>query len=199
MKPITLLLPTLILIAGCHTEAQRTHAAASVADVQTLLQGQFDNQDQAAQSKAPSDGENAIPHVIVTIEATTQVDWSLWHVHLNTDPQSSYEQTWAMQTRTEHDGSKALVPYYLLKRTIVPLGGTFDPLAWLSLEACALRGDFGKTRIRAMSEGEPCVAASMNVGPRLALLPVAIEREGDWLHFDLNYKSVRTRIDARRR
>jgi hypothetical protein len=199
MKPITLLLPTLLLIAGCHSEAQRNSAAASVADVQTLLRGQFDNQAQAALGKAPADAENAIPHVIVTIEATTQVDWSLWHVHLNTDAESVYEQTWAMQTRTEYDGSKALVPYYQVKQTAVPLAATFDPHAWLSLEACALRGDFGKARIRAMSEGEPCAAASMGIGSKRALLPVAIEREGDSLHFDLNYKSARTRIDARRR
>jgi len=38
----------------------------------------------------------------------------------------------------------------------------------------------------------------MSVGARRALLPVGIEREGEWLHLDMNLRSVRTRIDAKR-
>ncbi|MFT3792169.1 MAG: hypothetical protein QM741_14095 [Rudaea sp.] len=103
-----------------------------------------------------------------------------------------------MQTRTEHDGSRALVPYYQLHQDAPPTAAAFDPEQWLSLEACALRGKFGARRIEAMSEGEPCVAVTMGVGARRALLPVGIVREADRLRVDLNLYGTRTHIDARR-
>jgi hypothetical protein len=161
-----------------------------------FLQGRFDNGSQAA--KAPADPDHAIAHVTILIEPTADKNFSLWHMHLETDPKTSFDQTWAMETRIEHDGSSALIPYYQFKQTSEPVASAFDQKDWLSLEACALRGRFTKTRIEGMSEGEPCVAVSMNVGARRALLPVGILREGDWLHVDLNLRGVRTRIDARR-
>ena len=51
-------------------------------------------------------------------------------------------------------------------------------------------------QLAAMAEGEPCVAVSMSVGARRALLPVGFAREGGWLHVDMNLRGVRTRIDA---
>lgn len=165
------------------------------ADVDAFLQGTFDN---AAQSGGtPADAEHAIPHVTITIERTPQPLWSLWHVHIATDPQTSYDQTWAMETRGAPDGGIELVPYYEFRQTSVPTAAAFDPGQWLSLEACALRGSFGKTKIHAMSEGEPCVAVSMGVGARRALLPVGLDRDADMLHVDMNLRGVRTRIDAR--
>jgi hypothetical protein len=103
-----------------------------------------------------------------------------------------------MQTRAEYDGSGSLIPYYQLQQAQTPAAATFDPHDWLSLEACALRGQFRKNRIEGLSEGEPCVAVSMSVGARRALLPVGFAREGAWLHVDLNLRGVRTRIDAKR-
>lgn len=158
--------------------------------------GRYENRDQAAAS--PRDADSAVPQVTLTIEPTPQADFTLWHVHLQTDPDSVYEQTWAMQSRTEHDGSTSLIPYFQFKQTATPAAATFNVHEWLSLEACALRGEFGKTRIRAMAEGEPCVAASMNVGARRALIPVGIVRDGARLQLDFNLRGKRTRIDLRR-
>jgi hypothetical protein len=181
---------SLLLLAGL------TAATAWSADApDSRLQGRFDNAEQVA--KAPAGQEPAIPHVTITIEPTPKPDFALWRVHLETDPESSFDQTWAMQTRIEHDGSGALIPYYQLKQEAPPAAATFDTQGWLSLEACALRGDFSKTRIEGISEGEPCVAVSMNVGARRALLPVGFVREGEMLHVDLNLRGVRTRIDAK--
>lgn len=171
-------------------------AGPTSADVATRLQGRFDNRDQVA--KAPAGAEPSIPHVVVAIEPTPQKDFLLWRVHIETDPQSTFDQTWAMQTRIGSDGSGMLIPYYQLKQDTAPASATFDTNGWLSLEACALRGDFTKTRIEGMSEGEPCVAVSMNVGARRALLPVGFAREGDTLRVDLNLRGVRTRIEAKR-
>ena len=170
-------------------------AAAMQAKAQALLVGTFDNAAQVA--KAPSGAEQPIPHVTVKIEPTPQKDFSLWHVRIQTDAESTFEQTWAMQTRIEHDGSGALIPYYQLHQDSVPSAAAFDGQGWLSLEACALRGNFTPTRLQGMAEGEPCVAVSMSVGARRALLPVGLVRDGEWLHLDMNLRGVRTRIDAR--
>jgi hypothetical protein len=170
-------------------------ADATRAKVQNLLLGTFDNGAHAA--KAPA-GEQPVPHVTIRIEQTPQKDFSLWHVRIQTDAESTFEQTWAMQTRIEYDGSGALIPYYQLHQDSVPAAVAFDGQGWLSLEACALRGEFTPKRVQGIAEGEPCVAVSMSVGARRALLPVGFTREGEWLRLDLNLHSVRTRIDAKR-
>lgn len=162
-----------------------------VATSDALLRGRFDNRAQSA-------AEPGVAHTTIEVEPVGRKGWSLWHVRIETDAQTSFEQTWAMQARAEHDGSGALIPYYQLKQDAKPEASAFEPSGWLSLEACALRGTFGKTRIEAMSEGEPCVAVSMGVGARRALLPVGLVREGGMLHVDLNLRGVRTRIDAER-
>ena len=172
-------------------------AFAGTAAAATLVEpGRYENRDQAA--KSPRNAEAAIPQVTVTIESTPQKDFALWHVRLQTDAESIYEQTWAMQSRTEHDGSRSLIPYFQFKQPTTPSAASFDGQGWLSLEACGLRGEYGKTRIHAMTEGDPCVAASMNVGARRALIPVGIDLEGARLQLDFNLRGKRTRIDLRR-
>jgi hypothetical protein len=165
--------------------------ATAPSDPNALLAGKYDN---AAQTKSDA----AIPHVVVTIEPTAKADWTLWAVHVETDATTAFDQTWAMQLRKEYDGSYALIPSYQLKQDTPPAAASFDPAGWLSLEACALRGAFAKGRLEGTAEGEPCVAVSMNVGARRALMPVGYVREGDRLEVDLNLRGVRTHIDARR-
>jgi hypothetical protein len=168
-------------VAGAEPEAQAN----------ALLQGKYDN---LAQTKADA----GVPHVVVTIEPTAKQDWTLWAVHVETGPATSFDQTWAMQLRKEYDGSYALIPSYQLKQDAPPPASSFDPAGWLSLEACALRGTFANGKLEGLSEGEPCVAVSMGVGARRALLPVGYVREGDRLDVELNLRGVRTRIEARR-
>lgn len=184
-----LVLWILLAVAGAVT-------AARAADEAAVDPGRYDNRNQTA--GAPRDAGAAVPQVTLTIEPTPQKDFSLWHVRLQTDAESVYAQTWAMRTHTEHDGSRSLIPYFQFKQPATPSAADFDVHGWLSLEACALRGEFGGTRVRAMSEGEPCVAAVMNVGTRRALLPVGIERDGARLQLDFNLGGKRTRIDLRR-
>lgn len=185
----------LSLLAGCGLALQGMFAGTVPAEANALLQGKFDNQQQVA--AAQPDPQGQIPHVTVAIEPTSQSDWTLWHVHLEVNPENAFDQTWAMQTRLEHDGSTSLIPYYQYKPTGPATVATFDPKTWLSLEACALRGEFTKARIKGMSEGEPCVAVTMSLGPIRTLLPVGMDREGEWLRLDLNYRGARMRIDAR--
>ncbi|HKE46802.1 MAG TPA: hypothetical protein VKB52_01960 [Rhodanobacteraceae bacterium] len=187
MKPYFML--ATLLCAGI----LRAELSADTASAVATLSGRFDNKAQVA--SAPT-SDASIPHVTITIEPTSRPGWSLWHVHLETDPETSYDQTWAMEARTEYDGSGALIPYYQFKQETVPTAASFGPEGWLSLEACALRGPFTKSRVEGASEGEPCVAVSMGVGARRALLPVGFLHEGNRLQVDLNLRGVRTRIDA---
>ena len=193
MRVVLFLLATLLWSAATGAPAD---AAAMQAKAQTLLVGTFDNAAQVA--KAPPGAEQPVPHVTVKIEPTPQKDFSLWYVRIQTDAESTFKQTWAMQTRIEHDGSGALIPYYQLHQDSAPSAAAFDGQGWLSLEACALRGNFTPTRLQGMAEGEPCVAVSMSVGARRALLPVGLDRAGEWLRLDMNLRGVRTRIDAKR-
>ena len=165
--------------------------AAAPADANALLQGKFDNIEQTK-------SDASVPHVVITIAPAANPEWTLWAVHVETDAATSFDQTWAMQLRKEYDGSYALIPYYQLKQETPPSAASFDESGWLSLEACALRGPSAKGKFEGVAEGEPCVAVSMSVGARRALLPVEYVREGDRLRVDLNLRGARTRIDARR-
>jgi hypothetical protein len=184
MRASILLLAALTISAGA--------AAADKADPSALLRGHFDN---AAQAKASN---GTVPEVTVDIDPAPQAGWTLWHVHIRTDPESTFDQTWAMQLRKEHDGSSALIPYYELKQDATPKADAFDPGKWLSLEACALRGAMTRDRAEGIAEGEPCVAVSMNVGARRALLPVGFTLDATSLKLDMNLRGVRTRIEAKR-
>jgi hypothetical protein len=158
-----------------------------------VLVGRFDNNVQSDRSPA----DHHVPYVVIDIEGTPQPNWTLWAVHIETDAATSYDQTWAMHSETLN-GVGALVPYYQLKQETPPSAATFDPTAWLSLEACAMRGKSGSRQMQGFSEGEPCVAVSMNIGARRALLPVAYEVDGNALHVDLNLRGERTAIVADR-
>lgn len=186
--PTTFFVRPAVLLAGiCACFVARSEGAA---DGKSLA-GRYDNAEQVKP-------DGAVPHVVITIEPTAEREWTLWSVHVETDATTSYDQTWAMQSREEYDGSSALIPYYQLKQDSRPDAARFTPDGWLSLEACALRGPIAKDRVEGASEGEPCVAVSMGVGARRALLPVGFVREGDRLHVDLNLRGVRTGIDAKR-
>jgi hypothetical protein len=75
----------------------------------------------------------------------------------------------------------------------------FDRRQWLSLEACALSGDLGKSRVVAQSPtDEMCVAETMGLGGKRAFLPSWIKLEGDSLQVQLIYFGKPWRVDARR-
>ena len=190
---LTVLLALLLLfpVAGATAPASSSPSTISAA----RLQGRYDNKSQESTGRGP---EAEIPRVAVTIEPTPLPDFALWHVRIETDPQTSYEQTWAMQARIEHDGSGALVPYYQLHQDARPDPATFDPGNWLSLEACALRGRLGATTFEGMAEGEPCVAVSMSIGARRALLPVGVRVDGAALAIDFNLRGERTHVALQR-
>ena len=166
----------LIVLATCQTAQckEQDAAAVSTASVGALLAGRYDNSAQVAQAQGTATAENpAPPHVAVTIEPTQQADWALWRVHMDVDADTALDAVWAMNTsRRAFDKSLALIPYTLHPSVSSATlnASAFDESQWLSLEACALRGDFGKSRITAHSEGEPCAAAGIGIGGNVFLV-----------------------------
>ncbi|HEY8011523.1 MAG TPA: hypothetical protein VIE67_11065 [Rudaea sp.] len=194
----------MVVLATCPTAQckEQNGAGISTAAIGALLAGRYDNSAQVAQAQGKATAENpAPPHVTVAIEPTQQPDWALWRVHMDVDADTALDAVWAMNTsRRAFDKSLALIPYTLRPsvNAATVSAAAFDETQWLSLEACALRGDFGKSRINAHSEGEPCAAAGMGIGGKRAFLPASIEREGDRLRVQLILRGTPLRVDARR-
>jgi hypothetical protein len=181
---------------------ESTAADVSTASIGSLLAGQYDNAAQVAQAQTKATEDNpAPPHVSVSIEPTQLADWALWRVHMDVDADTALDAVWAMHIeRRTFDKSLALIPYTLrpsadLKKVNAV---TFDESQWLSLEACMLRGDFGKTHIAAHSEGEPCAAEGIGLGGKRAFLPASVDREGDSLRVYLIYRGTPLAVDAHR-
>jgi len=119
-------------------------------------------------------------------------------VHMDVDPAvalaarsaTALDVVWAMNIARGNDKSLQLIPYTLrpsIQESSLS-ASAFDEKQWLSLEACALLGDFGKSHIVAQVAGdEMCVAAAMGLGGKRAFLPSSIEREADWLHVQITY------------
>jgi hypothetical protein len=187
----------------------RDAAAASIADVGALLAGRSDNSAQVAQGKAAAD-DHPPQHVVITIEPTQRADWEIWRVHMDVDPavaqaagsDESLDAVWALNISRPAPGKPLrLIPYTLrpsLDEASVK-AAAFDQGQWLSLEACALNGDLGTSRIVAQSPpDEMCVAETMGLGGKRAFLPSRIEREGDSLRIQLIYFGQPWLVDARR-
>jgi len=206
--PVMLILATLAARQTAQSKEQDA-AAVSIAGVGALLAGHYDNSAQAAKGHATVENP-APPHVTVTIEPTQRADWELWRVHMDVDPavaqsagsDTSLDAVWAMNiSRRSNDKSIQLVPYTLRPSVSAATvnASAFDETQWLSLEACVLLGDFGKSRIVAQVAGdEMCVAEGMGLGGKRAFLPSSIDRERDWLHVQLTYLGNPLRVDARR-
>jgi hypothetical protein len=184
-------------------------AAASIADVGALLAGRYDNSAQVAQGKAAAD-DHPPQHVVITIEPTQRPDWEIWRVHMDVDPavaqaagsDESLDAVWALNISRSSPGKRLQLIPYTLKPALDEASvkaPAFDQGQWLPLEACALNGDLGASRILAQSPAdEMCVAETMGLGGKRAFLPSRIEREGDSLRIQLIYFGQPWLVDARR-
>jgi hypothetical protein len=181
----------LLALAGCQPTTRpdaprRTGAAASA------WSGTFDNHEQVWSAREAQGGAIA-PHVVVTIEPTSHADWSIWRVRLDATP--PLDAAWAMRTATDASGALVMTPY----RSLATPASTFDEKQWTPLDACALRAT-PAAPYRATADTAACTAIAPGVGATAALLPLAIEREGEWLHIRLYADQARgadAREDAR--
>jgi len=200
----------LAILAPCPPAPSReADPPASVAEVGRLLVGRYDNSAQVAQGKKA--GETPAPqHVTITVEPTQQPDWELWRIHMDVDPavaqsagsDTSLDAVWAMNfARVANDNALQLIPYSLNPSVDAATvhGSTFDKAQWFSLEACALHGHFGASRVVAQAPtDEMCAAETMGLGGKRAFLPTWIERDGEWLRAQLVYFGKPWRVEARR-
>jgi hypothetical protein len=184
-------------------------SSATVGVISSLLAGRYDNSAQVDMGK--TSGQKPPPqHVTITIESTPQENWQIWRVHMDVDPEvaqlagsdTSLDAVWAMKlSRSAPQKMLQLTPYTLIPSVDLASvqAAKFDRKQWLSLDACALAGQFAASRIVAQAPtDEMCVAETMGLGGKRAFLPTTVEREGNWLHVQLIYFGKPWRVDAQR-
>ncbi|GAA0706980.1 hypothetical protein [Dokdonella soli] len=200
MNRIILSLLVLLSLTACQN-ALHAGATRSVAGAPTMadgmLVGEFDNHEQVWTAR-----ENAAAiapaHVVVTLEPTSHADWTLWRIHLDATP--AMDAVWAMQQVAGANGATALLPHRALLAAPA-MGAAFDAQQWAPLDACALRGTIAGTGIKVAGDPASCAAIVPGIGPQAPLLPIAVEREGEWLRLRLYADQARgteAREDARR-
>lgn len=201
----------LMILAGvelAHAAQGRPPGLSSVADVDAVLAGRYDNAAQVARSKKTGE-KPAAQHVTISIEPTQLEAWELWRIHMDVEPDvaraagsdTALEAVWAMHVVMRADGEPLqFIPYSLMRSVdagaVQALG--FDQSQWTSVEACALDGAARGSGIVARVPADPmCVAVSMSLGGKRAFLPSRMEREGAWLNVDLIYFGKPWRVHAR--
>ncbi|HEU4665867.1 MAG TPA: hypothetical protein VFS55_17700 [Dokdonella sp.] len=184
---IRCLLATLIALtlAACQTTGRP--ASNRAAPLVSSLQGDYDNHEQVWSAR-----ENpsliAPPHVLVTIEDTARDDWTVWRVRL--DASTPLEASWALRQTTAADGGVVWLPH----RPIVAQparGKDFDVAQWTPLDACALRGQRRTQGLQYAADANACAVLAPGIGSDAALLPLAVELDGEWLHLRLYVDQAR--------
>jgi hypothetical protein len=183
MKRLGVVLIVLSL-AACQNVRRAEPAVARTSPLE--LRGVYDNHEQIWRAREISDA--APPsHVVISIEATREPDWSLWHVHL--DAAQALDTTWAIH-RTD---SNMWTPHRAAVVEPAP-ASAFDALQWTPLDACTLRSATSSPRFSATVAA--CTAVAPGIGAQAALLPLDIEHDGEWLHVRL-YADQARGADAR--
>lgn len=204
MNRLIPLLSLILPLAACQTflpaKSMSGAPGSPAAHVVTtpLLEGEFDNHEQVWAARENNATTIAVPHIVITLTRTPSDYWSLWHVHL--DATTPMDATWAMQVVDTPGGSRQLLPYRALVAEPA-MGAKFDAKQWTPLDACALHGTVSATSIQVAAKAAECTALVPGIGPQAALLPLAIEREGEWLHARLYADQARgalSREDARK-
>lgn len=197
MKRIGFLLIALSLVA-CQDLHRADSRFARTNAVAPTMQGVFDNHEQVWSAREAAPTGATPPHIVVSIEATAQADWSIWRIHLDATPE--LEATWAIRTAAEANGAMVLIPYRALVATPAQ-ASAFDAKQWTPLEACALHSAARATAgLQVSADIAACTAIAPGVGAQAALLPLVIERDGEWLHVRLYADQARgadVREDAR--
>lgn len=169
------LLAAALAIAACQAlPSPRGPAAQSVAV--PIAIGEYDNHDQVQVLQAQAAALSP-PHVWLRISDGGHGDWSRWQVRYASAP--ALDVTWAMRQLREADGSLVLVPHRARSPGAAAAAGLV-PAEWLPLDACALRADPGASG-RWQADAARCSTVIPGIGSDAAVLPLAIEADGEWL------------------
>lgn len=194
MKSVLSLLPiglVLSALAACGSLPNRSAPSASAASSMPAS-GEYDNHEQVWSARERN--EAALPpHVVFQVEPAA-TDWIVLRVRLDAAP--SLQAVWALR-RTDR---ATWVPH---RATVaVPAtGAAFDAQQWAPLDACALHAAAAENVTRAAADLAACTAIVPGLGAQAALLPIAIDAEGEWLRVRLYADQARgadARSDARR-
>jgi hypothetical protein len=177
------------LVSACHTMPAAPSAARSAAATTESRVGVFDNHEQvwqAGESKAAG-----VPHVVVSIEPAPDPEWAVWHVRLDAAP--PLETSWAIRSSAPGEGARMLTPYRPVVASPSP-ASDFDTKQWTPLDGCALRAARADETLSA--DVASCIAIAPGIGADAALLPLTVQRDGEWLHVRL-YADQARGADAR--
>jgi hypothetical protein len=141
----------------------------------TMPMGTFDNHEQVWRAREDSKALPP-PHLVVTVEPTSEAGLSLWRVRLDANPPLS--AIWAMRRTVGADGAVAWTPYRPLVATPA---AAFDAKEWAALDACTLRATSGGYA----SDVVACTALAPGIGNDAALMPLSFESDGEWLRVRL--------------
>lgn len=177
--------PLLVLFATALVGCQSMQPAAlkrtsTGAQSSAVLDGVYDNHEQVWNAGGPAGGL-APPHLRVGIEATSDPAWAVWQIQL--DAGAPLDVRWAMR-RIVLGGKLTLLPHRALVADPAH-GKAFDSRQWVPLDACALHGDDGAAVMRVVADAGTCAALAPGIGTQAALLPLSVERDGEWLRMRL--------------
>jgi hypothetical protein len=177
--------PFLVLFAtalvGCQSmQPAALKRASAGAQSAAALDGVYDNHEQVWNAGG-NVGGIAPPHLRVGIEATADHAWSIWQIHL--DAGAPLDVRWAMR-RIVQGTRLVLLPHRALVADPAQ-GKAFDSTQWVPLEACALHGDDAPAVMRVAADPATCAALAPGIGVQAALLPLSVERDGEWLRVRL--------------
>jgi len=176
MKSILLIAALALPLAACQSFGSRATPRGSEAKtvaVDANVEGVYDNH---AQVWAARENASAVaaPHVRVVVETTGKREWTIWRVHLDAAP--AMDATWAL--REDAGAAPALVPHRALVAAPAT-GKNFDPAQWAPLDACALHP--GNAATSFSGDAATCTVLAPGIGAQMALLPLALSRDGEWL------------------
>ena len=175
-----------LVLSACQTLGHLAPKGAS-SPATAAIAGEYDNHEQVWGGREGATPV-ASPHVVVSVAATTQGDWSTWHVRL--DAASPLEAIWAMHRSVAADGSVVMLPH---RATVAgpAQGRAFDAKQWIPLDACALHGTSDAKGLHLAADAAACAVLAPGIGAQAALLPLAMEHEGEWLHLRLYVDQAR--------
>lgn len=183
-----------LALSACQSSPARVAKPATIAvDGIGWFNGEYDNNEQVWHA-----GAAGAPRVRFQLTPIADGNWYTWRTQWKSDTDLSV--TWLLRMEQGADGSVMLTPH----RPLIAnpgLAKDFDARQWMPLDACKLQGSIVGGKLTANADAAACATVAPGVGVEAALLPLSIEREGEWLRVRLyadQARGVATRADARR-
>lgn len=186
----------LALLTACQSMPSRTlDAAPPRAAGTSTWEGQYDNHQQVWRQR--QGGQAALPQARFDVAATGGPDWYVMDVDLNMPP--AQQARWLLHRQVNGEQVR-ITPYHPLRADADPEAGN-DSSQWAPLLPCAMRGTRSASGLGVQADIAACATIAPGIGAAAALLPIGLEKEGDWLRVRLYSDQARgsdARHEARR-